>query len=99
MTALFSFGLGIGTQNNNSEWLEVFYPQPQLHPNATVSSVLASTLDYNGGNQAITLDTVALAKLAEAFTEIGESSNIATNLLSSLFWKLMMLLSQFLKGI
>tara|TARA_R110001592_G_scaffold83616_1_gene247591 strand:+ start:33543 stop:34577 length:1035 start_codon:yes stop_codon:yes gene_type:complete len=74
MTALFSFGLGIGTQNNNSEWLEVFYPQPQLHPNATVSSVLASTLDYNGGNQAITLDTVALAKLAEAFTEIGEKN-------------------------
>ena len=25
---LYSFGLGIGTQNNNGEWLEVFYPKP-----------------------------------------------------------------------
>lgn len=72
MTALFSFGLGIGTQNNNSEWLEVFYPQPLLAPSDTIKNVLAENLGYSGGNQTLTLDTVALEKLATAFAEAGE---------------------------
>ena len=72
MSALFSFGLGIGTQNNNSEWLEVFYPLPQLNPGDSVKNVLANALDYNGGNQTISLDSVALEKLTEAFSAAGE---------------------------
>jgi 2,3,4,5-tetrahydropyridine-2,6-dicarboxylate N-succinyltransferase len=74
MTALFSFGLGIGTQNNNSEWLEVFYPQPQLNPDETVKNILVSVLGYSSGNQVMDLDTVALEKLAEAFTDAGEKT-------------------------
>lgn len=74
MTALFSFGLGIGTQNNNSEWLEVFYPQPQLNPENTVKSILEEVLDYSGGNQTITLDSVTLEKLADAFSAVGEKT-------------------------
>lgn len=74
MTALFSFGLGIGTQNNNSEWLEVFYPQPLHAPSETVKNVLAENLDYTGGNQTLTLDSVALEKLAMAFAEAGEDT-------------------------
>jgi len=74
MTALFSFGLGIGTQNNNSEWLEVFYPQPLLAPSETVKNVLAENLGYTGGNQTLTLDSVALEKLATAFAEAGEDT-------------------------
>lgn len=74
MTALFSFGLGIGTQNNNSEWLEVFYPQPLIAPSDTIKNVLAENLGYFGGNQTLTLDTVALEKLATAFAEAGEDA-------------------------
>lgn len=74
MTALFSFGLGIGTQNNNSEWLEVFYPQPFIAPSDTIKNVLAENLGYSGGNQTLTLDTVALEKLATAFAEAGEDA-------------------------
>jgi 2,3,4,5-tetrahydropyridine-2-carboxylate N-succinyltransferase len=74
MTALFSFGLGIGTQNNNSEWLEVFYPQPLIAPSDTIKNVLAENLGYSGGNQTLTLDTVALEKLATAFAEAGEDA-------------------------
>lgn len=74
MTALFSFGLGIGTQNNNSEWLEVFYPQPLIAPSDTIKNVLAENLGYSGGNQTPTLDTVALEKLATAFAEAGEDA-------------------------
>lgn len=72
MTTLFSVGLGIGTQNNNSEWLEVFYPQPQLNPADSVKNILSETLGYNGGNQTMTLDSVALEKLAEALAAAGE---------------------------
>jgi len=74
MTALFSFGLGIGTQNNNSEWLEVFYPQPLLAPSDAVKNVLAENLGYTGGNQTLTLDSVALEKLATAFADVGEDA-------------------------
>lgn len=74
MTALFSFGLGIGTQNNNSEWLEVFYPQPEINPGDSIKSVLAEALGYDGGNQTLALDSVALEKLADAFSAAGESS-------------------------
>ena len=31
MTALYSLGLGVGTQNGKNEWLEVFYPRPHGH--------------------------------------------------------------------
>lgn len=74
MTALFSFGLGIGTQNNNSEWLEVFYPQPLLSPSESIKKVLAENLGYTGGNQTLSLDSVALEKLATAFAEAGEDA-------------------------
>ena len=33
--SLFALGVGIGTLNASGECLEVFYPEPQLHPEAT----------------------------------------------------------------
>src|SRR6056300_833198 len=40
-TSYFALGLGIGTQNSNGEWLEVFYPQPILNPSADLVTALA----------------------------------------------------------
>jgi 2,3,4,5-tetrahydropyridine-2-carboxylate N-succinyltransferase len=40
-TSYFALGLGIGTQNSNGEWLEVFYPQPVLNPSADLVTALA----------------------------------------------------------
>ena len=61
---LFAFGLGIGTQNKNQEWLEVFYAEPQLRPGSAEVVELASALGYKGGNQALAIrDPSALAKL------------------------------------
>ncbi len=31
-TPLFSIAFGVGTQNRQGNWLEVFYAQPLLHP-------------------------------------------------------------------
>lgn len=73
MTALYSFGLGIGTQNNHGDWLEVYYPRPLLNPGKEVSDILQSVLDYQGGNQAMGLSTEQLSKLAGAFASSGHA--------------------------
>lgn len=85
MTALYSFGLGIGTQNNHGDWLEVYYPKPLLNPGEEVSNVLQSVLDYQGGNLAIDLSDEQLSKLAGAFASSGDTkqSDIAKQLQGS----------------
>ena len=71
MTKLYSLGLGVGTHNSKGEWLEVFYPQPLLNPEAAVADAVASTLGYQGGNQALPLDGDKVAPLAEALAAAG----------------------------
>mgnify|MGYP001496002662 CR=1 FL=1 len=58
MTALYSFGLGIGTQNSEGKWLEVFYPQPLLNPDDGIKSALKAAIGYDGGNQVMSLDEI-----------------------------------------
>lgn len=77
MSNLYSIGLGVGTQNNNGEWLEVFYPQPLLNPSAAISQAFTDSLGYQGGNQAITLDKSLLATLAAALTAAGDKQQAA----------------------
>ena len=33
---MLSFALGIGTQNTQGDWLEVYYPAPLLNPDASL---------------------------------------------------------------
>lgn len=77
MTALYSFGLGIGTQNKNGDWLEVYYPRPLLHPAADVTTAIQSALGYIGGNQAIALNTEQLGQLATALKSAGAHDQAA----------------------
>jgi 2,3,4,5-tetrahydropyridine-2-carboxylate N-succinyltransferase len=77
MTKLYSLGLGVGTNNAKGEWLEVFYPQPLLNPSEEVASAVASVLNYEGGNQAIALDTSRLGPLAEALEAAGSPEQAA----------------------
>ena len=72
MTTIFSFGLGIGTQNKKNEWLEVFYPQPLINPDEVVTRILCATLEYTGGNQTISLDDQLLEKLSNMFSDSAE---------------------------
>lgn len=69
---LYSFGLGIGTQNNNDEWLEVFYPKPLLNPGDTSLTAIKTALEIQGKNQVITLTEEQLDTLATAFATTGE---------------------------
>ncbi|HQQ63198.1 MAG TPA: 2,3,4,5-tetrahydropyridine-2,6-dicarboxylate N-succinyltransferase [Pseudomonadales bacterium] len=52
----FAIGIGIGTQNSNGEWLEVFYPAPLLHPAAELVSIVVDSIHHTGGNAAIEID-------------------------------------------
>ena len=71
MSDHFSLALGIGTQNMTGDWLEVFYPQPILHPDHKLVAVIASHLEYSGGNQAIDLPTSQCAVLGKALADAG----------------------------
>ena len=77
MTELYALGFGVGTQNANNEWLEVFYPQPLLNPSANIAKAAADVLGYEGGNQAIALDNDKLASLADALEAAGSSDQAA----------------------
>ena len=72
MTALFSFGLGVGTQNNKGEWLEVFFPQPKIDVTEDIRAALALAIDYREGNQAIALNADQLGQLTSALENAGE---------------------------
>ncbi|MCO8163316.1 2,3,4,5-tetrahydropyridine-2,6-dicarboxylate N-succinyltransferase [Pseudomonas sp. 21LCFQ010] len=65
-TTLFSLAFGVGTQNRQGNWLEVFYAQPLLKPSAELVAAVAPLLGYSGGNQAIAFNTDLASKLAEA---------------------------------
>ena len=64
-TTLFSAAFGVGTQNRQGAWLEVFYAQPLLNPSAELIAAIAPILGYTGGNQAITFTTAQAAQMAE----------------------------------
>ncbi|HLD65505.1 MAG TPA: 2,3,4,5-tetrahydropyridine-2,6-dicarboxylate N-succinyltransferase [Pseudomonas sp.] len=65
-TTLYSLAFGVGTQNRQGTWLEVFYAQPLLNPAAELVAAVAAKLGYSGGNQAIAFNTSQAAELAEA---------------------------------
>jgi 2,3,4,5-tetrahydropyridine-2,6-dicarboxylate N-succinyltransferase len=75
----FAFGLGVGTQNSKGAWLEIFYPQPLLHPSPTLVSALADI----ESNQ--TLKPADVKSLHAALLDAGEESQaqIAAQLLKS----------------
>ncbi|MCB1646300.1 MAG: tetrahydrodipicolinate N-succinyltransferase N-terminal domain-containing protein [Pseudomonadales bacterium] len=64
-TDIFSYAIGIGTQNSAGRWLEVFYPQPVFRPAAGEVERFAESAGYSGGNVAIELSPAQLSALAE----------------------------------
>ena len=69
----FAFGIGIGTQNNQGEWLEVYYPQPLITPDTELIDVAETSLDYQGGNQALSVTAEQLVQFANALRQTGQT--------------------------
>ena len=73
--SLFSLAFGVGTQNRQGSWLEVFYAQPLLHPSGELVAAIAPLLNYEGGNQAITINTTQAAQLADAIKPLDTAQH------------------------
>ena len=73
-SSFFSLAIGVGTQNLQGNWLEVFYPQPLLNPPRELVHALAGKLGYHGGNQTLSLDAGMVAGLAESVQAAGFSA-------------------------
>ena len=73
----FAFGIGIGTQNNQGEWLEVFYQQPVMTPDNDLIEVARSVLAYRSGNQAIAATPEQLRSLADGLRQTGQMDQSA----------------------
>ncbi len=69
-TTLFSLAFGVGTQNRQGTWLEVFYAQPMLAPSADVVAAVAPIIGYEGGNQAISFSPAQAGHLADALKHV-----------------------------
>ncbi|WP_304639356.1 2,3,4,5-tetrahydropyridine-2,6-dicarboxylate N-succinyltransferase [Pseudomonas sp.] len=85
MSECFSLAFGVGTQNSAGQWLEVFYPQPHLHPAAGLLKVIADQLGYAGGNQALELRHSQCEALSSAIEAAGfaEAAGVVAQLASS----------------
>ncbi|MES2817874.1 MAG: 2,3,4,5-tetrahydropyridine-2,6-dicarboxylate N-succinyltransferase [Pseudomonadota bacterium] len=69
-TTLYSLAFGVGTQNRQGAWLEVFYAQPLLHPAAELVAKAAEKLGYTEGNQALAFTTTQAGELAESLKHL-----------------------------
>lgn len=72
---LYSIAFGVGTQNRQGAWLEVFYAQPLLNPAAELVAATAGLLGYTGGNQTILLSNHQAHDLAAALKPVDAAQS------------------------
>src|SRR4051794_37894377 len=70
----FALGFGVGTKSNKGDWLEVFYPQPLLNPNAATIEAMRKVFAFAGGNVTHELANTELEKLEAALCAAGETA-------------------------
>jgi 2,3,4,5-tetrahydropyridine-2,6-dicarboxylate N-succinyltransferase len=68
---MLSFAFGIGTQNTQGDWLEIYYPAPLLKPEASLVEAVGKVLDVPAGNSAVSFLPEHCGKLAEALQSAG----------------------------
>lgn len=84
MSSLYSIAFGVGTQNRQGAWLEVFYAQPLLNPDAALIEAIAPTLGYEGGSQTISFSNNQALELANVLRTVNvEQANLLTRLAES----------------
>lgn len=71
MSNYFALGLGIGTRNRDDQWLEVYYPDPQLAPANELVAAILDEVDYQQGNATFELTHGQIKHIAEAWRNAG----------------------------
>jgi len=77
MSELYCLGLGVGTQNSKSEWLEVYYPAPLLKPNTALCQAFGAILDAAADPTSHPLNSDQLSTLALTLEAAGEEEQAA----------------------
>lgn len=72
----FVFGIGIGIQNNQGYWLEVFYQQLVMIFDNVLMEVVQNVLDYKGGNQVISVIVEQFSQFVYVLCQIGEVEQV-----------------------
>ncbi|MEL0636020.1 2,3,4,5-tetrahydropyridine-2,6-dicarboxylate N-succinyltransferase [Marinomonas sp. TI.3.20] len=82
---IFAFGLGIGTQNKEGNWLEVFYSLPSKNVEKSTLDALLESTNYEGGNSTLVLDEGDLNRLHMSLLKAGniEQAELASKLKAS----------------
>ena len=75
----YALGLGVGTQNGNGEWLEVFYPAPAINVDSTLIEAITDACQYQGGNEAISVGKDTMATIANALGDDNQA-DVASSL-------------------
>ncbi|SHM12052.1 2,3,4,5-tetrahydropyridine-2,6-dicarboxylate N-succinyltransferase [Vreelandella subglaciescola] len=68
---MLSFALGIGTQNTQGNWLEIYYPAPLSSPDDSLVAAAKKALGAPEGNAAISFLPEDCARLAAALKAAG----------------------------
>lgn len=81
----FAFGIGIGTQNAQRSWLEVYYQEPLYMPDPDLVDAARDAIGHPNGNVAVELDRAQVEKLAAALAHAGHESQarLARNCVNS----------------
>ncbi|PRY63076.1 2,3,4,5-tetrahydropyridine-2-carboxylate N-succinyltransferase [Vreelandella songnenensis] len=82
---MLSFALGIGTQNTQGDWLEIYYPAPLYSPQESLVSAAREALDAPAGNAAVSFLPEDCTRLAKALEAAGhaEQAELAESLAES----------------
>lgn len=67
----FAFGIGIGTQNTQRHWLEVYYQEPLYMPGPDLVDTARDAIGHPAGNVAVEVERDDLEKLANALAQAG----------------------------
>ena len=83
--SLFAFGLGIGAQNKEGNWLEVFYPAPVKDADKSALDAILESTNYQGGNDTLVLEEGDLNRLHMSLLKAGniEQAELASRLKAS----------------
>lgn len=74
---MLSFALGIGTQNTQGNWLEIYYPAPLFKPQESLVSAAKEALNAPQGNAAVSFLPEDCAPLAKALEAAGHTEQAA----------------------
>lgn len=74
MSRYYAIGLGVGTQNRNGDWLEVFFPTPQLSPADEDAEAIAKLAGFDGSATTLPLSANQIQAFAESQTSIADTA-------------------------